>query len=234
MSTFGNNITIRNCILDGGSQDQWTVQAALATDTSSVIANSLIISHAPIGVAMKYPGFVLHSTIVNADHVPGSVGVKTIAKWVFNDSTVANTAIFGFAHGVAHGKNTSWSPKSSHNATDAPSDDAGTGPWPYGESKTSIVDVLPGTSYNVSPNTVFMNFGRDWRLSPNSPLRATGDAFGSFSVNCSSIEPNCLQRTTYSLDTPDMIGTPRPQAGRYDIGAWQSCAFAALGSGSRC
>ena len=63
-STFGNNITIRNCILDGGSQDQWTVQAALATDTSSVIANSLMISHAPIGVAMKYPGFVLHSTII--------------------------------------------------------------------------------------------------------------------------------------------------------------------------
>lgn len=239
MSSFGNKVTIRDCILDGGSNDRWTAHAAVTLDTSSVIANSLIISHAPIGVVLKYPGFVLHSTIVNPDHIAGSVGIETFNKWVFPNTTVSNTAIFGFTHAVAHDEhNTSWSPQSSHNATDAPSGDAGTGPWPYGkphnERRVATVDVLPGTMYGVSMASVFVKPGSDWRLSPASPLRGAGNAFGSFSVNCNLRHPACPQRATYRLDTPDIIGTARPQAGRYDIGAWQSCALTARGSRSHC
>ncbi len=67
MLSLGNAMTVRYCILDGGSDDQWTSHAAVTTDTSSVLANLLIISHASIGVALKYPGFILHSTIVTPD-----------------------------------------------------------------------------------------------------------------------------------------------------------------------
>jgi hypothetical protein len=233
MSAFGNKLTIRDCILDGGSDDQWTAHAAITTDTSSVIANSLIISHASIGMVLKYPGYVLHSTIVTPDRIEGSVGIETVNRWVYHDTTVSNTAIFGFAHAVAHDEpNTSWSPQSSHNATDSPSGDAGTGPWPYGDRGTATVDVLPGTMYGVSAASAFVKPGSDWRLSPASPLRSAGSLFGSFTLNCDLGHPACPQQTTYSFDTPDIIGTTRPQAGRYDIGAWESCS--SIGSGSRC
>lgn len=221
MSSFGNSMTIRNCILDGGSNDQSTSLAAVTTDTSSVIANSLVISHAPIGVVLKYPGFILHSTIVNPDHVANSVGIDTFYKWAYDDTMVSNTAIFGFAHAASHDEGgTPWSRQSSNNATDAPAGDAGTGPWPYGDRGTSTVDVLPGTIYGVSMASVFVKPSSDWRLSSASPLRSAGSAFGIFAINCSSQHPSCPQRRTYNFDTPNIIGAARPQTGRYDIGAW--------------
>ena len=137
MMTYANVMTVRYCILDGGSDDEWTSHAAVTTDTSSLLANSLIISHASTGVAMKYPGFILHSTIVTPDHIANSIGIEIGNKWVFNDTTVSNTAIFGFAHAVGHlEEGTSWSPKSSNNMTDAPVGDSGKGPWVgYARSK---------------------------------------------------------------------------------------------------
>jgi hypothetical protein len=221
MLSFGNVMTIRDCILEGGSSDQWTSHAAVTTDTSSVIANSLVISHAPIGVALKYPGFILHSTIVNPDHPPNSVGVTVGNTWIFNDSTVSNTAIFGFTHAASHlQEKTSWSPQSSNNMTDAPAGDAGTGPWAYGTPGTTTVDQLPGTTYGVSMSSAFVKSGSDWRPSSTSPLRGGGRAFGSFSINCGAREPSCLQRTVYNFDDPNIIGIARSQMGRYDIGAW--------------
>jgi hypothetical protein len=221
MLSFGNVMTIRDCILDGGSNDPWTSHAAVTTDTSPVIANSLIISRTPIGVALKYPGFILHSTIVNPDHPPNSVGIVVGNNWVFNDSTVSNTAIFGFTHAASHLEvKTSWSPQSSNNMTDAPAGDAGTGPWAYGSPGTSMVDHLPGTTYGVSMASAFVKPGSDWRPSSTSPLRGAGSAFDTFSVNCEARYPSCPQRTTYNFDARNIIGTARPQAGRYDIGAW--------------
>ena len=229
MSSFGNAMTIRDCILVGGSNNPWTSRAAVTTDTSSVIANSLVISNGPIGIALKYPGFVLHSTVVHLNRTANSVGIETFNKWVYNNSTVSNTAIFGFAHAVAHDEShTSWSHRSSHNITDAPLNDSGTGPRPYGNTNppSATVDILPGTIYGASMEAAFVRPGSDWRLSPHSPLRGAGSAFGTFAVGCNLLHPFCPQRKIYNFDTPDIIGTARPEAGRYDIGAWQSCPFA--------
>jgi hypothetical protein len=221
MLSFGNVMTIRDCILDGGSDDPWTAHAAVTTDTNSVIANSLVISHAPYGIVLKYPGFVLHSTIVNPDHTAHSIGIETYNKWVFDDTTVSSTAIFGFTHTAGHYEvGTSWSPRSSNNMTDTAAGDSGTEPWPYNPSIPSTVDRLPGTIYGVSMASAFVKPGGDWRLPSTSPLRGAGSAFGTFGINCEAQHPSCPQRTTYNFDTPNIIGTARPQAGRYDIGAW--------------
>jgi hypothetical protein len=222
MLTFGNVMTVRHCILEGGSHDEWTSYAAVTTDTSSVIANSLIISHGPIGIAQKYPGFVLHSTIVTPDRASNSVGIVVGNKWVFDDTTVSNTAIFGFSHAVGHlGEGTSWSPKSSNNMTDAPAGDSGKAAWAFNaRPEVSTVDLLPGTAYGVSIASAFVQPGRDWRPSSGSRLRGAGGAFGTFAVNCESAHPSCSQRTTYNFDSPNIIGVARPNAGRYDVGAW--------------
>lgn len=227
MSSFGNAMLIRDCILDGGSDDQWTSHAAVTVDTSSVVANSLVISHAPIGVVFKYPGFLLHSTVVNPDRIANSVGIETFFKWVYDDTTVSNAAIFGFAHAVAHDEaKTSWSPRSSNNITDAPPNDSGTGHSPYSNSAApaATVDLLPGTTYGASMAAAFAATGRDWRLSAASPLRGAGSAFGVVAVGCQQLsrDASCPQLMNYGFDTPDIIGTARPQAGHYDIGAWQS------------
>ena len=220
MSSFGNAMTIRDCILDGGSEDQWTSHAAATVDTSSVVANSLIISHAQMGVVFKYPGFLLHSSVVTPDHVENSIGVLTFFKWVYHGTVVSNTAIFGFIHVAAHGEGGApWSPRSSNNVTDALVGDAGTIPSPFGRGMVTF-DILPGTTYGVPIARPFVRLGRDWRLSAASPLRGAGRAFGSFEVGCQVQHPACPQRTTYDFDTPDIIGAARPQDGGYNIGAW--------------
>jgi hypothetical protein len=216
LSTFGNVMTIRDCILEGGGKT-----AAVTTDTSSLLANSLVISHAPMGVILKYPGFVLHSTIVTADHTPDSVGIETDFKWFFDNTTVSNTAIFGFTHAAGHYQgNTFWSSQTSNNMTDAPPNDSGTIPWPYGGPRPSTIDVLPGTTYGVTMERAFIKPGSDWRPSSASPLHGAGSAFGTFAKNCDPGHPSCTWRETNNVDTPDIIGVARPQAGRYDIGAW--------------
>jgi hypothetical protein len=226
MSSFGNTILIRDCILVGGSNDQWTSHAAVTVDTSSVIANSLIVSHGPLGIVFKYPGFLVHSTVVGPDHIANSVGVETFNRWVYFDTMVSNTAIFGFTHAVSHAEvNTAWSTQSSNNLTDAPKGDAGEGPWPYGSSGTSPVDVLPGTTYGASMPGAFVDLRHDWRPKPASQLIGAGSAIGTVEVGCQQLlQPSCAQLMKYNVDSPDIKGTPRPQAGRYDIGAWQSPA----------
>lgn len=240
LSSLANDMTIRDCILDGGSDDPGTSHAAVTTDTSSVVANSLVIAHGPIGIYFKYPGYALHDTIVNPDHVANSVGITTWHNWVFKGQTVSNTAIFGFAHAAAStaeeftprgrpssGRGITWF--GGHNVTDAPQgDDARKTPG-------GIAYTLPGTIYGASPSAAFMAPGTDWRAKNGGPLAGRGSAFGIFGLYCSTRQnPNCSWRVNYDFDTPDIIGTPRPQAGRYDIGAWQGCHSATLGSRSRC
>ncbi len=220
MMSFGNSLTIRYCILEGGSDDPFTSHSAVTTDTNSVIANSLIISHGLIGVALKYPGFILYSTIVTTDHRTSSVGIAMGNKWVFNDTTVSNTAIFGFSHAAGHNsEGTFWSAQSSHNVTDAQVGDSGKGPWPD-RPEGIMIDVLPATIYGVPLASAFVQPGRDWRPSSGSPLRGAGSAFGTFSINCEALHPTCPQRTTYNFSSTNLIGAPRPNAGRYDVGAW--------------
>ena len=214
MMSDGNSMTVRYCILKGGSDDPFTSHSAVTTDGNSVIA------HGPIGVALKYREFIQHSTIVTTDHRTSSVGIDTGDKWIFNDTTVSNTAIFGFSHAGGHSsEGTFGSPQSSHNMTDARVGDSGKGAWPDRPDE-SIIDVLPGTMYGVSIANAFVQPSRDWRPSGGSPLRGTGSAFGTFTINCSAAQPSCPQRTTYNFDGPNIIGKARSNAGRYDVGAW--------------
>jgi hypothetical protein len=226
---FGyNQITIRRSILEGGSNDEWTSHAALWLDAGPcVVANSLIISHGPAGIIFKYPGIVLHSTIVNLDHTANSVGIETGNKWVYDDTSVADTAIFGFTHaGSTTNAETAYSPKSSNNVTDAPVGDSGTTQW-MGAPGNFPVRIIPGTVYGASMASAFVNPGSDWRAKTGGPLIGKGAAFGPFNTFCNQPQgPRCANYAIFNFDSPDLIGTPRPQGGRYDIGALQSCASA--------
>ncbi len=233
---FGyNQITIRRSILEGGSNDEWTSHAALWLDAGPcVVANSLIISHGPGGVIFKYPGIVLHSTIVNLDHTSNSVGIETGNKWVYDDTTVADTAIFGFSHaGSTTNAETAYSPKSSNNVTDAPIGDSGTTQW-MGVPGNYPVRIIPGTVYGASMASAFVNPGSDWRAKNGGPLIGKGAAFGPFNTFCNQPQgPRCANYAIYNFDSPDLIGTPRPQGGSYDIGALQSCSPSACQRESR-
>jgi len=166
---------------------------------------------------LKYPGISLHSTIVNPDHPTNSLGIAVGNKWASNDTTISNTAVFGFTRIVGHIlPGTSWSPQFSNNMTDAPAGDAGTGPWAYGSPGTSMVDHLPGTTYGVSMAGAFVKPDSDWRPSSGSPLRGAGSAFSTFSVNCEARYSSCSQPITYNFDTPKH----HPKTDHYDIGAW--------------
>jgi hypothetical protein len=220
-AVFGYNyLTIRDSILDGGSDESSTYHEALFLDAGPcVLANSLVISHSEVGVVLKYPGVVLHSTVVNINHVANSVGIETGNTWSFTPTTISNTAIFGFTHASAFLlPGTVNSPQSSNNMTDAPVGDSGTTTW-VGE-RSATVNAIPGTVYGVVASAAFVNPGSDWRLSAGSPLLGAGSAFGSFTTGCPTNALNCPARTTYNFDTPNIIGIARPQAGRYNIGAW--------------
>lgn len=227
-----NNDTVRSSILEGGSSDKWTHQAALWLDAGPcVVANSLIISHGPIGVAFKYPGILLHDTIVHSGG-EGNVAVVTWNKWVFDNTVVTDTAMFGFRHaGAGVEKGTSFSTRSTANVTDAPVGDSGRAHWSNG-SAIATVSVIPGTQYGSSVAAAFVEPDHDWRPKSEGPLIGTGRPFGPFSTFCSLRHPHCANKMVFDFDTPDIVGTPRPQAGRYDIGAWQSCP--SINRNSRC
>lgn len=152
MFSFANVMTIRDRILEGGRYDQWTAQAALITEIRSVIADAFIVTHAPIGMVLKFPGFVWHSSVVASDRKVETVGIETFARSIFPDRTVSNTAMFGFSHAVAHDlANAAWSERSSHDVTDARVGDAGTGPSTWRVSMPATVDRLPGTIGGAAP-----------------------------------------------------------------------------------
>ena len=93
---------------------------------------------------------VLHSTIaLNGDHTSNSVGIETGNKWVYDDTTVADTAIFGFNHaGSTTNAETAYSPKSSNNVTDAPVGDSGTTQW-MGAPGNNPVRIIPGDGFCI-------------------------------------------------------------------------------------
>lgn len=218
-----NDDTVQNCICDGGHTDQWTTPTAISLDTGSAVTNSLVISHANAAVVLKYPGFILHSTLVNPAGT-GDVGVETGNRWVFNDTTVADTAIFGFAHAGAGNEEpgTGFSPTSANNVTDAPVGDSGLTTWAGTTPPAATVVAIPGTAYGSSAAAAFMNPGSDYRPKLGGPLAGTGSAYGPAGLFCAQqSDPTCLTGTILSFDTPDIIGTARPQNGLYDVGASQ-------------
>ncbi|MGH7120213.1 MAG: hypothetical protein ACREFP_14695 [Acetobacteraceae bacterium] len=226
---FGyNEDTIRRSILVGGSTDQWTAHTAVWLDAGPcVIANSLIVSHGTEGVVFKYPGIVLHDTIVSLDHFSDSVGIETGNKWVYHNTIVADTAIFGFKHaGASENSGTSFSSESANNATDAPPRDSGDVPWMWLHPPGAYpVRTIPGTTYGASMSSAFVRPGSDWRARNGGPLIGKGSAFGSFSTFCNLLQgPRCATYAVFNFDSRDIIGTPRPKQGRYDVGAWQSCS----------
>jgi hypothetical protein len=227
-----NSTTVRRSILDGGSLDLDTMQAAVWLDAGpDVVENSLIISHGAAGVASKYPMFVLHTTIAGPDRIANSVGIETGNKWVFDDTTVADTAIFGFMHAGSTGNaETSFSARSGNNVTDSPVGDSGMANW-VGKTGAFPVKAIPNTTYGASMASAFVDPGHDWRSKNGGPLVGKGSAFGDFTTFCAPGDgPRCVNYTVFNFDSPDIIGTPRPQNGRYDIGASQSCS-PAMGKG---
>lgn len=212
----GNAVSVQNSIIDGGAAAN---TAAVQLDTSPLVVNSLIIARGTFGVFEAYPGIVLHSTLVNPGQVPNSVGVLSGIPWVFNPPVVSNSAIFGFAHAVAaiNTEKVVWG--GDNNVTDAPAGDSAAGNWPFGNSETSAT-TLPGTAYGTPIQNTFVAFPGDYRPGAASRLKGTGAAYGPFTSHCEAKIPNCAPSDNF--DSPDIIGTSRPQDGRYDVGAWQS------------
>jgi hypothetical protein len=193
-----------------------------------LVENSLVVAHGVFGIKEDYPGTILHSTLINPDHVPNSIAIEVTLAWLFTGETVSNTAIFGFAHvagSTANPDATDWTAMrwfGTHNITDAPAGDHGG--LSLGRDGTATARMLPGTVYGGSAAAAFKAFPGDYRLAASSPLIGAGNAHGPFSPSCQTGK-SCPPQFTF--DTPDIIGTARPQAGRYDIGAWQSCTAAA-------
>ena len=214
----GNYATVRRSTIDGGQGHK----PAIFLDTRMLVANSLVVAHGAFGIQEDYPGTVLHSTLVNPDRVPDSFGIVSGHDWVFVGETVSNTAIFGFAHAAGFGfqgwDDMTW--LGSHNATDAPAADNGSPALP--RKGRVIARMLPGTTYGESASKAFVAFPGDYRPRAGSPLIGAGNALGAFNPACPKHPKHKPCRAIYTLDLPDIIGTPRPQAGRYDIGAWQS------------
>jgi hypothetical protein len=216
----GNDVTVRHSIVEGGTiADAGT--AAINLDTHMLVENSLVVAHGIFGIREDYPGTILHSTLINPDRVPNSIAIEVVLRWFFTGETVSNTAIFGFAHVAGSTSNPEatdgmrWF--GTHNITDAPVGDHGS--LSLGREGTATVRILPGTVYGSSAAAAFRAFPGDYRLPASSPLIGTGSAHGPFRPACGEKDRSCPP--LYTFDTPDIIGTARPQAGRYDIGAWQ-------------
>jgi hypothetical protein len=227
----GNYVTIRHSIVEGGNGAD---AAAINLDTWMLVENSLVISHSRYGIVEDYPGSIVYSTIVNPDRVANSIAFEVGLDWQWTGETVSNTAIFGFAHvagSMADPRATDWHGITwlgGHNATDAPVGDSGA--FPFADNRTVSIKTLPGTIYGISAKSVFKAFPGDYRLATGSPLIGAGRPIGAFSPSCLTNKP-CPGY--YTFDSPDIIGTARPQAARYDIGAWQSCASVSA-DGRRC
>ena len=227
MRDWGWAGSLVQCIVEGGSPAPGYKTLTLWGGTQTAIANSLIINHGRLAIMSKYPFSIHHSTVVNPDHVPDSIGIQSIWKWYFKGITIENTAIFGFSHATAHidqahlGVNQPaefWTADSTHNATDASGSDGGNLHSPLPPSQLLDADPMPGALYSLRMSDVFVAPGRDWRLKPGSPLIGAGFAF------CSAQMSACGYKVARDYDTPDIIGTPRAQGGGCDIGAWQSPA----------
>jgi hypothetical protein len=216
---------VQDCILESEGDPEG--HPGFSFDSgNSVLSNSLVIAHnAFIGVFGKYDYTVAHSTIINPDATVGSVGLQTFSQnYGPGGSTVTNTAIFGFAHATAYNSDINSSyflvPDSNYNATDVSASD-NTATWVYNTANYHAFP-LPGanTLFSLSQAATFVSTS-DFRLKSTSSLRGAGAAFGPFDGACWPNTTACAVPYVFNTDTPDIIGTTRPQSSAYDIGAAQ-------------
>jgi hypothetical protein len=216
------NATLRDSIMEGNNGSVIATPTIILNCGPAVLANSLVLSHSTVGVWFKYPMTILHSTIVTTNSLADSVGIQSYFAGPGADPavpTVSNTAVFGFAHAMSYITSTTNAAIGDHNVTDASATDSGSAGFTmtfYSENYTFF--PLPGATYAASYAGSFINPASDWRLSSGSGLRGAGSAYGNFDVNCVTQNPVCI---TYNFDTPDIIGTTRPQSSAYDVGSWE-------------
>lgn len=82
---------------------------------------------------------------------------------------------------------------------------------------------------SLSPSSVFVSWPGNYKISPSSPLYGAGASLGSF-ASCGVYNPSSSfpppkftwSGCTVTADTPDLLGTARPQASsRFDTGAFE-------------
>lgn len=215
-----NHCSAEFLLIEGGVGASTTVSWGAGT----WFDNDLFIARGPIGLVLDYPGIVLHSTIVEENPSRDSVALETGWNWIFRGQIVADVAMYGFAHAVASSASctnpTNWRCISwfgKNNFTDAPAGDSGTlyrSFWNH--RRTVYIYTLPGTTYGALASKAFRKWRGDYRLSDKSPLVGAGAPYGRFNP-CRKKNP-CFM----TADSPDIVGTARPSATGWDVGAWQT------------
>lgn len=92
------------------------------------------------------------------------------------------------------------------------------------EATLSICEIAT----SLSPSSVFVSWPGNYKINSSSPLYGAGASSGSFTW-CGTYNPSILHPPplntwtgcTLTADTPDLLGTTRPQGSRYDTGAFQ-------------
>lgn len=186
-------------------------------DGGCSLYDNLMIGSGPGGVFFKYPGWVTYNTIINKGAVADSVAVSVSQVHNLGPDTLRDNALFGWVHSIANNNTTVWDANSDYNATSVASPDPGVGTVvnPGGLSDVTItVHNMPGahSQFSLSASSQFVNSASDWRLKAGSVLIAAGAVVGTIPGDTGSYQP----------DTPDVVGTTRPQGGTYDIGSWQT------------
>lgn len=215
---------VADSILDGGDASLADgLGCAWWSDTNSSVINSLVLSHGTTGICFKYGGsFVLWDTIVNVGSVSNTVAVSQGWAWAYRPVVVADTAMYGFAHGGAY--QSAQAPQvfdaaSANNVTDIASGDSGT-TWFNNQANLATVIPIPGTTFSQTGANMFVSPGSDWR--PGASLIGAGATFGTFLFGCPA-SGSCTSGINLNFDTPDFLGTVRPGSisGTYTVGPEQ-------------
>jgi hypothetical protein len=220
--------TVTNNIIDGGwptGGSDGNSGPSVSLDVPNIIANNLIFTHGTLGIAVKYGSFfVLNNTIVNLGSSSNVAAINFSWTWVWYPPVVANNAIYGFPHGGAYltGETAphDFDGSSATNVTDTTGPDTGTANWIGGTVNNAMtVITIPGTTYNTSGASMFVSPGSDWR--PGAALIGAGAGYGTFGWGCPLSFAGTCVNSSHNFDTPDFLGTTRPQAGSWTVGAEQ-------------
>ncbi len=208
---------------------------ALSLDAGWIVQNVAIIqrntANGVLGIWVKYDTQFANVTIYGPGiGITNSTCIVVASQLAPSDPITPwhGIACFGFAHGFAYQvTNPPWT--GSGNTTDGPSSDSGTFTGATGTVYT--IGVLPGvgntcgagntgTCYGLSATNQFVNGASDLRL------KSGADILGA-SVTYNITSPPAWAGYWQNVDlgptvvSPDIFGTARPQAGRYDAGAFE-------------
>jgi hypothetical protein len=237
-------------IIDGGGGYDGEAGFVIMLDTTSDIISNLIISRTQSAISVTYPNYVIDNTIINAGSNTGTVAITAEDNWFFQcGPAIWGNAIFGFSYLFATQQanfSTSCvsstntvslvSAQNNYNITDSPNDNnlvINTYPPLSG---TGTVYSVPNTTYDASPTAAFIAYPGDYRPAISSPLISGGGAFGTYD-RCQTFagwvgRPTGAPSTCpYDPDTPDIVGTARPQGASYSVGAFQSISGSSIGGG---